>query len=366
MPQYAQAPVCSDTAATSGIGNSDPSVVFLMGMTTANLAFALYKADQSDAVPGVILPFLRKRHLLVLFCAVVLGSADLRPASGQAVVAASYPTSQAKISADASTNDAGVAGIIPFTRGFNASLVTSSEYDHDNGWSSVETPGAAYRFNQLFSISASVPIYAYIHVSETTGPKHHPVYVEKDVHAAPGDVAIGGQFNTHGVADYNGNLTIGMPTGEAAYGLGAGKVTFDINNHFERGVGIFSPDIEFGIGSSSRLVGARVHKSYTAVGLLAHFQAGASVDLPHNMSFEADAYEQLAVHPTTLYSATRKRKTKVTTPNTALEDNGITSSLDIPVSGHVTWSGFYYYSLRNDGQVAGISLTFLLKAPPKQ
>jgi len=43
------------------------------------------------------------------------------------------------VSAAATTNDSGPIGIIPVTRGFNASLGTSSQHDSSNGWSSLLT-----------------------------------------------------------------------------------------------------------------------------------------------------------------------------------------------------------------------------------
>ena len=79
---------------------------------------------------------------------------------------------------------------------------------------------------------------------------------------------------------YDGTVSMGLPSGNTDYGLGAGQVTFNINNHFEKSVGIFSPDIELGYGDTSRLIDQRVLKSYVAVGPLAHFQAGTTIDLP--------------------------------------------------------------------------------------
>ena len=125
-------------------------------------------------------------------------------------------------------------------------------------------------------------------------------------------------------------LTIGLPSGNTAYGLGAGKTTYDFNNHVEKSFGIFSPDIEFGIGTSSSLIQSRVRKAYTSVGALAHFQAGTSIDLPLNLSFEADLYEELPLNSSTVYSAARSGKKKATAATTAgnAEDNGFNTSLD--------------------------------------
>jgi len=47
------------------------------------------------------------------------------------------------------------------------------------------------------------------------------------------------------------------------------------------------------------------------------------------------------------------------------EDNGFITSLDIPLSPHVTLSGFYNRSLRDHDDVAGFSFTYILRAPPR-
>ena len=46
------------------------------------------------------------------------------------------------------------------------------------------------------------------------------------------------------------------------------------------------------------------------MGPLAHFQAGASIYLPWNCTFEADAYEELPLAKNLVYSTTGKGKKK--------------------------------------------------------
>lgn len=271
-------------------------------------------------------------------------------------------------SAAATTNDAGPTGIIPFTHGFNASLGATSQRESGSGWASILTPGIAFRFSPFLSLNASVPVYAYINVEANTGTKAKPVYTPTTKHGLLGDASLAAQFDAHlSLLDYNSTLSMGLPSGNTAYGLGAGKLTGDFNNHIEKSIGIFSPDIEFGVGTSSGLIGTRVRKSYTATGALAHFQAGTSIDLPFDMSLEADAYEQLPLNASTIYSITgigRKKANKNTT--SSAEDNGLTVSLDAPLNGHTTLSGFYNRSFRISDNVVGLSATFLLKVPPKK
>ena len=272
------------------------------------------------------------------------------------------------VTAAATTNDSGPAGIIPVVRGFNASVGTTSQHDSISGWSSVLTPNVAYRFNRHFSLDAGTPIYMYINVDANVGTKLKPVFGYKVERGAFGDTSLAGHFDaTTPVFDYNATVTMGFPSGNALFGLGAGQVTCDINNHFEKSFGRFTPDIELGEGDTSNLVDQRVRKNYVAVGSLAHFQAGTAVDLPLRMSFEADAYEELPLAKNNVYSTTGKGKKKVTTVTNLdpAEDNGFVTSLDIPLSRNVTLSGLYSRSLRDHDDLAGFSFTFLLRPPPE-
>jgi hypothetical protein len=316
------------------------------------------------------LPFtgLVRRVLLSFFvCACLLSTLTSR-ACAQATPTG-YLAELGEVTAAASTNDGGPEGIVPVVRGFNASIGTTSQHDSSSGWSSLLTPNLAYRFNKRFSVDAGVPLYVYINVDANLGTKAKPVYGYEPRNGVFGDTTL----SFHGDAsaftvDYSGTVSLGLPSGNTNYGLGAGQVTYDINNHFERNFGIFTPDIEIGQGDTSNLISQRVRKSYVEVGPLTHFQAGTSVDLPRNMSFEADAYEELPLATDITYSTTGKGKKKVTTGTNhdPGEDNGFVTSLDIPVSPHVTMSGFYSRSLRDHDDVAGFSFTFLMKPPPRE
>jgi len=288
---------------------------------------------------------------------------SLASVRGQAV-AGSEAEEAGGISAAATTNDSGPAGIIPATRGFNASLGTSSQHDSSNGWSSILTPNVAYRFNKYFSVDAGVPWYMYINIDADVGTKAKPVYAYSPKKSVFGDTSLSFHADANPFTiGYDATVSMGLPSGNTDYGLGAGQVTYNINNHFEKNWGIFTPDIELGFGDTSSLVDPRVLKSYVAVGPQAHFQAGTSVDLPWTMSFEADAYEELPLAKDLVYSTTGKGKKKVTTSTNEgpAEDNGFLTSLDIPLTRHMTLSGFYDRSLIDHDDVAGFSFTFFLR-----
>jgi hypothetical protein len=189
------------------------------------------------------------------------------------------------VTAGAVTNDSGPAGIVPTKRGFDASLATSSQHDSSSGWSSVLTPNVAFRLNRYLSADVGVPWYMYINIDADIGTKAKPVFRYTPKKGVFGDTTLAAHLDATALTvDYNATLSMGLPSGNTDYGLGAGQVTYDINNHFEKSLGIFTPDIELGYGDVSALVDQRVLKSYIAVGPQMHFQAGTSVDLPHHMS----------------------------------------------------------------------------------
>lgn len=306
------------------------------------------------------------RRLLSLASLALLALAASPCSHAQAIASGPGSTASGR-SAAATTNGAGPKGIVPFEQGFNASLVTTGQHDSSSGWATILTPDLAYRFNPIFSLDASVPIYASIQVQANTGTKAKPVYTTETKHGVPGDSSIAAQLNTQGsLFNYTGTGTLGLPTGKTAYGIGAGKITGDFNNHFEKDLGNFTPDIEFGIGNSTSLVRRRVRKNFASLGALAHFQVGSSIDLPLNMSLDAEGYEELPLGASTIYSVTGagRKKTKNGTTTNSAEDNGFTTSLDIPVGRHITFSGFFDRSVRTGDNIGGLSLTILAKAPP--
>ena len=276
------------------------------------------------------------RCSLTLFLACSAPSSLGSLLAAQATPVQSRPLPIGATTASATTNDEGPAGIVPFVKGPNLSLATTSQHDSSDGWSSLLSPNFAWRFNRSFSADVGGTIYDYINVLVTGGTKAKPTYTNSTRHFVAGDTALNGHYEAHpSLLDYNLTFTLGIPTGDEADGLGAGQATYNFTNHFEKDFNIFSPDIEIGFGDSSALTGSRVRKDYTSVGKLANFQAGGSVDLPMHLNFEADAYEVLPLSSETLYSTTGKGKKKVTTATNegVAEDNGFTTALDIPFNG---------------------------------
>ncbi len=105
--------------------------------------------------------------------------------------------------------------------------------------------------------------------------------------SSPSSAANWGDFILSGHAQFIPSLfqyqvtgAVTAPSGDEAYGLTTGRVTFDINNHIERSFGHFTPVVEAGGGDSTTLVNRLVNKNYTSLGPLAHFLIGIAIDLP--------------------------------------------------------------------------------------
>ena len=251
----------------------------------------------------------------------------------------------------------------PVIHGWNAGVTFSSVHDSVSGWATLFTPAIGYSFNDIFSADISCPVYFYrLADSRSTHPKPNAELVPR--RGEPGDIMVGlhAQFIPHAFQyQLTGAFTI--PTGDEAYGLSTGRVTFDISNLFQRNYGRFTPNIEIGGGDSTTFVNRTVTKNYTSLGPLAHFQAGLSIELFRNIAFESDAYEQLPIGDQKIYGPSRNGKATVVTGYHVTEDNGFTNILDIPITKNISLSGYYSRSLRIHSDTAGAGITFILRNP---
>lgn len=273
-------------------------------------------------------------------------------------------------------NSEGPAGIVPYTNGFNGSLISTSQHDSSGGWSNILTPNVAWRFNRRFSTNIEFPLYNYIDVSAVTGQTKlagvviSNTYTLETNHFLLGDTTIAFDFEVHPYClDYNFTATMGAPTGDFPNGLGAGQYTYNINNHLEHTYfGFLSPEIELGIGDSSSLIASSIRKSYVAVGEQAHFQAGLSFALRwFDAEFSSDAYENMPLSTQTITTITNQGKkgaiklVKSSRQESVGEDNGFANTLDFPLASHYMLSGFYNRSLLNHEDTVGFSIAFLLR-----
>ena len=258
-----------------------------------------------------------------------------------------------------------VPGLAGTVHGINGGCTVSSLHNSVTGWATLATPAIGYSFSDHFNIDVIATVYMYrLAESLSTRPKPNAELVVQ--RAEVGDVVIG----LHGAwsprfADYQLTGSFTAPTGDVTYGLSTGRVTFDVDNHFERSFGRFTPAVDVGMGDSSALVNPLVTKNYTSLGPLAHFQTGLGLALPHAISFEANAYEQLPVGDQKTYGPARKGRATVVTGHNISEDNGFTAALDIPLDRHTTFSSYYNRSLRIHNDTVAVGITYVLRSAPQ-
>ena len=255
-----------------------------------------------------------------------------------------------------------VPGFAAPLHGWNGGITISGIHDSVTGWATLATPAVGYSFNDIFSIDATIPIYFYrLADSLSTHPKPDARLVPRRAELADLILGFHAQFIPH---SYQYQLTglVTAPTGDEAYGLTTGRVTFDISNHFERTYGRITPNLEIGAGDSTTLVNRTVTKNYTSLGPLAHFQVGLSVEFLRGITFESDAYEQLPIGDQKIYGPSRNGKATVVTGHNVTEDNGFTNTLDVPLIGNFTLSGYYSRSLRIHSDTTAIGITYVLRS----
>ena len=258
---------------------------------------------------------------------------------------------------------------VPFVKGLNFIVTTSSQHDSATGWSNVLEPNLSYRFNQHFAVDVDFPFYTRVNAFVPTTTGRTTTSTLKTSSGLLGDTVISGQFDWDLKSFwYTGSTSMGVPTGDSELGLTANQVTWNVNNHFERTMGLFTPNVELGIGNSSSLDNTDSRKTYVAVGPAAFFQAGTMVDMPLRMTLEMDAYESLPIGDQRVYGTiTRRGKTVQVLEGTgAAEDNGFSTSLLTPLSRHLSFMGYYTRSLRQHVDTVGFSFSYVLRAPKEK
>ena len=295
----------------------------------------------------------------------------IRSASGmRAALLAAMPFATCLLHAQvgpAAAHGSGVAAVDdsdapdPLRTGWSASLATNFAHDSSSGWSVLETPSLGIRFNRRLSADASLPYYAYVNAVRT-GKKGNTRLIGHQ--GALGDAPFAGHLTFEpGFLSYTATGAFSIPTGDPQLGLGTGHLGYNLNNHFERNFGLFTPDFEVGVGNTSSLVRRKVRKSYTSSGLLGFLQAGSSVDLPYQLALDLEGYEQLPLGTQTVYSRTARKKGTLLTRASDAEDNGFSVGLDAPAVHRLALGANYSHSIRLNDTTVGLSVALLLHAP---
>jgi hypothetical protein len=312
---------------------------------------------------------------VLILCAAVLAVSG----TSQAQAPSSLPSTgaHAVVSNGAGVTQSGVSRspvpAAPLAR-LNFSANGTSQHDSTTGWANIVTSDLSFRFNRYFSVDANVPWYLTLQAYVPTTVNGVTTYSLKQIHDVMGDATSSGRFEASSEDfGYKSAITVGYATGNSQYGIGAKSTTYNFNNHLEYSVGPFTPDVEIGVGNSSALTNHFVRKAYTAVGELANFQAGTSIDLTKKVSLDVEAYESMPVSIQSVFGTIeragkngRARGKQVLQGTGTAEDNGFSAELSIPLTSNLALSGQYNRSLRQASDIAGVSITWTLHAPEKR
>ena len=261
-----------------------------------------------------------------------------------------------------------VPGVGTLLHGLNAGVTFSGVHDSSIGWYNVVTPAVSYAFSQHFSADASVSIYPYRLVEQQL-PTTPPSFRLAPAEGETGDTLIGlhAAFN-RGLLRSTSTAYLSAPSGDQSVGLGTGKAAFDFSEHLERYAGRFALIADLGVGNSSVLFNNLVTRDYSSVGALAHFQEGIALWLPGRSYIQAVAYEQVPFGNQTVYAALgRPGSPPVPVASTSSEskDDGVTTSVGIPLTPHIEVSSYYNRSLRQHDDTVSVGMTFVLRGTLK-
>jgi hypothetical protein len=105
-----------------------------------------------------------------------------------------------------------------------------------------------------------------------------------------GNAFLGFGFGVRGDSlNYSSNLELTAPTGDKSRGFSTGRVTADWTNRFSRTFSSFTPFGSFGIANTISDTSFFV-RPFTSLGLVGHFEGGATYDLLPAMRVGASAY----------------------------------------------------------------------------
>lgn len=111
--------------------------------------------------------------------------------------------------------------------------------EHFDGSSSTDgkvfslTSTAGYNFNGHFGVDAGIPVYIVRAPESVKGSRSS---------SGVGDGFVDLRLSLDNrLFGYSATLTGAAPSGDPSKGRSTGRVTFDLDNHFDRGVGRFTP-----------------------------------------------------------------------------------------------------------------------------
>ena len=196
-----------------------------------------------------------------------------------------------------------------------------------------------YIFNPHFSINMGVQYLFLSPSSSKTGATSA---------SGMGNPSLGFRYSRKGpLFDFSTGLNGALPLASSAKGLSTGRVTFDWDNHVARGFDRLTPFLDVGVANSvpdTRFL----HRPYTSLGTLTHFEGGSELDLGDKFSVSASGYYILPWGAQQIFVRGKKSSPGSTKGGASLtRDDGINLGLDYNLTRFVDLSAGYSYSMYN-------------------
>ena len=196
-----------------------------------------------------------------------------------------------------------------------------------------------YIFNPHFSINMGVQ---YLFISPSTSK------TGATSASGLGNPSLGFRYSRKGpLLDFSSGLNGAFPVASSAKGLSTGRVTFDWDNHFAHGFDHLTPFLDVGVANSvpdTRFL----HRPYTSLGTLTHFEGGSELDLGDKFSVSASGYYILPWGAQQIFVRGKKTSPVSTKGGASLtRDDGINLGVDYNLTRFVDLSAGYSYSVYN-------------------
>lgn len=220
-------------------------------------------------------------------------------------------------------------------KGFTLTETYEGSADTDGFISDINST-AGYIFNPHFSISMGVPhLFVSPSTSKTGATSAYGM----------GNPSLGARYSRKGpLFDFSTGINGAFPIASSAKGFSTGRVTFDWDNHFAHGFDYLTPFLDVGVANSvpdTRFL----HRPYTSLGKLAHFEGGSELDLGDKFSVTVSGYYILPWGAQQIFVRGQKSSSGSTKGGASLtRDDGINLGLDYNLTRFVDLSAGYSYS----------------------
>jgi hypothetical protein len=144
-----------------------------------------------------------------------------------------------------------------------------------------------YDFTKLLGMDVTVPVYFIQPPTQPAGFAGSSTGL--------GNISVDGRMSLDLLpVNFSPTATIAFPTGSTTKGFSTGSVTYDLDSHFDRDWGPFTPFFDVDVGNSlnnrSSLTQRPVQRPYLTLGNVANFMAGSQLHVTDRVTLSADAY----------------------------------------------------------------------------